>query len=302
MDVFVAGGCSWDAIVYLDEFPERTETHFARDFQETLGSSGSGKALNLGRLGIETRFHAMIGEDRFGEAIQERFAAEPVEFRFDDDPNGTERHINLMNDNGERISIFVVQPTQEPEIDYERLEQWVANADALVVSPVNYTRHLLPAAVQADTAVWADVHAYDGEDEYYQDFLEAADYLFMSGEGMDGVESFMHERIDAGAELVVCTRGKDGASALTSGGDRFEVPAENFETVDTNGAGDAFFAGYFYGHRQGEGVRTNLRLGTLAGGLAVSSWDLAHPELSPDRLAAEYERRYGEPVDDASTE
>lgn len=220
MDVFVAGGCSWDSVVYLDEFPEQTETHFARDFQETLGSSGSGKALNLGRLGVETRFHAMIGEDRFGEAIQERFAAEPVEFRFDDDPNGTERHINLMNDNGERISIFVVPPTREPEIDYERLEQWVATADALVVSPVNYTRHLLPAAIEADT----------------------------------------------------------------------------------NGAGDAFFAGYFYGHHQGEGVRTNLRLGTLAGGLAVSARDLAHPELSPDRLAAEYERRYGEPVGDASTE
>ncbi|MEF8802569.1 MAG: hypothetical protein V5A56_16335, partial [Halolamina sp.] len=86
-----------------------------------------------GRLGVETRLHAMIGEDRFGEAIQERFAAEPVEFRFDDDPNGTERHINLMNDNGERISIFVVPPTREPEINYERLEQWVATADALVV-------------------------------------------------------------------------------------------------------------------------------------------------------------------------
>ncbi|QSG04460.1 carbohydrate kinase family protein [Halapricum desulfuricans] len=294
MDVFVAGGCSWDSIVYLERFPRETETHSARDFQETLGSSGSGKALNLGRLGIDTRFHAMIGDDRYGEAIRERLESEPVEFRFDYDPNGTERHVNLMNDAGDRISIFVVSPTQEPEIDYERLEQWTAEADALVVSPVNYSRYLLPAAVEAGTAVWADVHAYDGEDPYYDDFLEAADYLFMSEEGMDDYREFMREQIDAGRRLVVCTRGSDGAVALTADGEWIEVPAAEFDTVDTNGAGDAFFAGYLYGHRQGLSVETNLRLGTLAGGLAVSSWDLAHPDLSPDRLADEYERRYGE--------
>jgi len=294
MDVFVAGGCSWDAIVYLDTFPERTETHFARDFQETLGSSGSGKALNLGRLGVDTRFHAMIGEDRYGEAIRERFDAEPVAFEADIDPNGTERHVNLMNDAGERISIFVVSPTQEPDIGYERLERWVAEADALVVSPVNYTRPLLDVAEERATPVWADIHDYDGEDEYYDDFLAAADYLFMSDEGVSDHREFMREQIETDKHLVVCTHGEDGATALTADGEWVEVPAAEFDMIDTNGAGDAFFAGYLYGHRQRLPVETNLRLGTLAGGLAVSSLDLAHPELSPDRLAAEYEQRYGE--------
>ncbi|QCC51057.1 carbohydrate kinase family protein [Halapricum salinum] len=295
MDVFVAGGCSWDAIVYLDEFPTTTETHFARDFQETLGSSGSGKSLNLGRLGVDTRFHAMIGDDRFGDSIRERFAAEPIAFEYDLDPNGTERHVNLMNDAGERISIFVVLPTQEPDIDDERLEAWTAQADALVVSPVNYSRYLLPAAEDAGTSVWADVHAYDGEDKYHEDFLDAADYLFMSEEGMDDPRAFMHEQVDSGTALVVCTHGADGATALTPDG-WFEVPAQNFEPVDTNGAGDAFFAGFLYGHRQDLDVETCLRLGTLAGGLAVESRELVHPDLSADRLAAEYERCYDESV------
>jgi len=292
MDVFVAGGCSWDSIVYLDEFPTPTETQFARDFQETLGSSGSGKSLNLGRLGVDTRFHAMIGEDRFGESIHDRFAAEPVTFEYDIDPKGTERHVNLMNDAGERISIFVVTPTQEPDIDYEPLEQWVAQSDALVVSPVNYSRSLLPAAAEAGTPVWADIHAYDGEDEYHRDFIDAADYLFMSDEGMADPRKFMREQVDLGTELAVCTHGSEGATALTGGG-WVEVPAREFEAADTNGAGDAFFAGYLYGHRQGLDVETCLRLGTLCGGLAVESRDLVHPDLSADRLAAEYERRYG---------
>lgn len=292
MDVFVAGGCSWDAIVYLEDFPTETETHFARDFQETLGSSGSGKALNLGRLGVDTRFHAMIGDDRFGTAIRERFAAEPVDFHYDIDPKGTERHVNLMNDAGERISIFVVTPTQEPDIDDDRLRAWVAEADALVVNPVNYSRHLLPAAADADTPVWVDVHDYDGEDEYFDDFVAAADSLFMSGESIDDPIAFMRDRIDAGTDLAVCTHGAEGATALTADGTRYDVAAGDAEMVDTNGAGDAFFAGYLYGHRQGESVEACLRLGTIAGGMAVESRDLAHPDLSPSRLAAAYERRY----------
>jgi sugar/nucleoside kinase (ribokinase family) len=200
-----------------------------------------------------------------------------------------------MNDAGERISIFVVPPTQEPAIDYERLVEWVARSEALVVSPVNYSRYLLPAAVESGTPVWADIHAYDGEDEYHDDFVDAADYLFMSEEGMDDPRAFMGEQVEAGTDLVVCTHGADGATALTPDG-WFEVPAQDFELVDTNGAGDAFFAGYLYGHRRELDVETCLRLGTLCGGLAVSSRDLAHPDLSAEYLAAEYERRYGESI------
>lgn len=122
MDVFVAGGCSYNSMGYLDEFPQETETHRARNFQETVGSTGAGKTLNLGRLGMNVTFHAMIGADRYGEVIEETFASEPVTFISDVDPNGTERHINLMNAHGERISIVVVESTPEPDIDYDRLD------------------------------------------------------------------------------------------------------------------------------------------------------------------------------------
>ena len=294
MTVFVAGGCSWDAIVYLDSFPADHGTYFPHDFQETLGSSGAGKSLNLGRLGVDTQFHAMLGADRYGERIRERLAGEPIDFAADIDPNGTERHVNLMNDAGQRASIFAVPPTQDPDIDYDALRAKAAAADALVVSPVNYTRYLLPAAVDAGTPVWADLHSYDGEDPYHDDFVEAADYLFLSDEGIEDERAFMREQIDAGKTLVVCTHGAAGATALTADGQWHETPAREFEVVDTNGAGDAFFAGYLYGHRQDLSVETCLRLGTLTGGLAVASQDLAHPHLSVDRLASEYESRYGD--------
>lgn len=293
MDVAVVGGCSYNSMVYLDEFPRRTETHHASAFHETVGSTGAGKTLNLGRLGMDVTFHAMIGRDRYGEVIEETFAAEPVTFVHDVDPNGTERHINLMNADGERISIFVVEPTPEPDIDYDRLRDLVGDSDALLINPVDYTRPLLSAAERRDTPVWCDIHAYDGENPRYEAFIEAADYLFLSDEGMDDTLGFMREQVDAGAELVVCTAGADGSTALASDGRWIEVPAESFEMVDTNGAGDAYVSGFLYGRARGADVETSMRLGTLAGGLAVGSYELAHPDISAERLTAEYERHYG---------
>lgn len=114
----------------------------------------------------------------------------------------------------------------------------------------------------------------------------------MSEEGIDDPSGFMHDRVEAGTDLVVCTRGADGSTALTSDGTWIETPAEPFEMVDTNGAGDAYVSGFLHGHAQGKDVETCMRLGTLAGGLAVGSYELAHPDLSVDRLTAEYERRY----------
>ena len=296
MDVAVVGGCSYNSMVYLDEFPQRTETHHANAFHETVGSTGAGKTLNLGRLGMDVTFHGMIGRDRYGEIIEETFAAEPVTFLSDVDPNGTERHVNLMNADGERISIFVVERTPKPDVDYDRLRDLVAGSDALLINPVDYTRPLLSTAERHDTSVWCDVHAYDGEDPRYEAFVEAADYLFLSEEGMDDTRGFMHERVDGGTELVVCTAGADGSTALTSDGRWVEVPAEPFEVVDTNGAGDAYVSGFLYGQALGADVETSMRLGTLAGGLAVESYELAHPNLSAEWLAAEYERRYGKTV------
>lgn len=293
MDALVLGGCSYNSMIYLDEFPQETETHHARDFQETVGSTGTGKTLNLGRLGLNVTFHAMIGQDRYGEVIKETFATEPATFLYDVDPNGTERHVNLMNADGERISIFVVEATPEPDIDYSRLTDLVKSNEVLLINPVDYTRPLLSVAERHKTSIWCDIHAYDGDDPHYEAFIEAADYLFMSEEGIDDARGFMHEQVEAGANLVVCTQGAEGSVALTSDGTWIEMAAEPFEMVDTNGAGDAYVSGFLYGHSQGEDIETCMQLGTIAGGLAVGSYELAHPNLSIDRLTAEYENRYG---------
>jgi sugar/nucleoside kinase (ribokinase family) len=291
----VVGGVSWDTIVSLDRFPDpRPQTLFARASHETVGSTGAGKALNLARLGFEVTLHAVVGDDEPGRRARGRLGAAGVRVRHETDPAGTERHVNLMAADGGRISIYAAAGTFEPAIDLAGLEALLPAHDYLALNIVNYCRRLLPAAKRLGREVWCDVHDYDGRSPYHRDFLEAADYLFLSSDAMPDYRPFMERMVADGKRLVVCTHGQHGATALTPAGEWLEVPAvAAYEQVDTNGAGDAFFAGFLYGHARGYDLRRCLRVAAVVAGLCVASRELAHPHLSPERVERDYQAHFG---------
>ena len=67
------------------------------------------------------------------------------------------------------------------------------------------------------------------------------------------------------------------------------MPAiEQLLPLDTNGAGDDFFAGFLYGHAQGYNVEVSMRYATIAGGLCTLSEEPVFPQLSVEFIAAEY--------------
>jgi sugar/nucleoside kinase (ribokinase family) len=285
--ILVVGGVSWDSIIELGELPEpRPQTLFSRHCHETVGSTGAGKAMNLARLGFDVTLHAMLGDDAWGALIRERLQREPLRFVHDVDPGGTERHVNLMADSGARISIYTNAGSFEPGVDMDRLAALLADADVLVLNINNYCRRLIPLARRLGKPIWCDIHDWNGKQEYHRDFVEAADFLFSSSDGLPDYRDFMARRVAAGARLVVSTHGGKGATALTAGGAWIETPAVTVApVVDTNGAGDAFFSGYLYGHVHGREPARCMELGAVTAALALAGRELAHPDLSPARVA-----------------
>jgi len=62
--VLVIGGTTFDSIIYLKSLPDpKPQTIHYAPFNETLGSTGSGKALNLTKLKVNTTLHSIIGDD-----------------------------------------------------------------------------------------------------------------------------------------------------------------------------------------------------------------------------------------------
>jgi acarbose 7IV-phosphotransferase len=293
-NILVLGGISYNTMIFMDEFPEpRSHTAFPKRFHEAVGSTGAGKALNLCRLGFDVTLHGLIGEDENGEKVKQKLVLDHLDFVYDIDPAGTHRHVNLMNDAGGRISMMLVPGTFEPEVDWSRIEPLIVRSDCVVLNIRNYCRKAIPLLKKHNKPIWVDIHDYDGENRYHHDFIEAADMVLMSSDQMPAYRPFMTKLIEEGKQLVICTHGKEGATAITAVSSEIEVPIINaYERFDTNGAGDSFFSGVLYGHAQGYDVEKCLRFGTIVSGLCITSPELAYEGLSMALVESEYEKYF----------
>ena len=80
----------------------------------------------------------------------------------------------------------------------------------------------------------------------------------------------------AGARLAVCTHGPGGASGLSADSGWVEVAALTVDrVVDTNGAGDAFFAGVVTALADDSDLGTAMEAGAAQAARAVASPGLA---------------------------
>ncbi|NNF68179.1 MAG: carbohydrate kinase family protein, partial [Acidimicrobiia bacterium] len=200
------------------------------------------------------------------------------------DPEGTQRHVNLMDAGGDRISVFANAGSEELDIDPSVIEPLLEGCDLVSVTINNYCRPFLPLLAEAGVPVSIDIHDYDGRDAYHRQFIETADYLFASSIRLPEYDDFMAARIDAGAEMVVVTHGAHGASAMSSDGEYVDTEAVPvLRVVDTNGAGDAFFAGFMVTHLAGGDLEMSMANGAVLAAAAVQSLELApDPEQTPD--------------------
>ena len=293
--IFIAGGVSIDSIIYLPEFPApRPQTIHHCRFAETVGSTGSGKALNLCRLGFDVTLHAMIGDDSYGEKARKLLTHPDLTFLYDIDVSGTERHTNIMNAAGERISVFTNNVSENPGIDYSQFNRLIKESDHVVINLGSYTKKLLPVAKTEGKPVWTDLHDYDGRNPWYDDFVNSGDYIVLSSDNMPDYRRFMQKMIATGKKMVVTTHGRNGSTGLTKNNEWIEVRAVDlYKMADSNGAGDAYFSGLLYGFSKGYGIRKCMEMGSIAGAMCVGSYLLHHPDLSPGMLEKHHQSYFG---------
>lgn len=284
--VVVFGSASWNTMVRVERFPKpEPATIFPNGWQESVGSSGAGTAMNLARLGVEVTLYCLLGDDEAGSRVRSGLEAAGVTVDAIPDATGTARHINLMDAAGDRLSFMLHTGDGATRFEPAHVEELVESADHVLAAIVDQARHVIPIARRLGRPIWTDLHATDGERAYERDFLEA-DAVFFSAERLADPRPFMERLVAAGRSLVVCTRGAAGALALTADRRWLDVPVEAVESVvDTNGAGDAFLAGVVYGELHQLPIERSLRIGARVAALSVGSAELASPDLSPASVA-----------------
>ncbi|WP_448629174.1 carbohydrate kinase family protein [Cellulomonas soli] len=285
--VLVVGPASWNTLVHLDRLPEaRSHTLAARSHHDGLGGTSAGKALTLAALGTDVVLRTLLGDDEPAEHVRTalthprlRLLAAPAR------EGRTERHLNLMADDGGRVSVYLELPAAATQSAGATLDPAVGaalqGADAAVVDLAEHALPVLAAARAAGIPVWCDVHDDDGLSAFQRPFADTADVLLVSDTRLEDPAAYLHARVAAGCTLAVCSRGGDGALALDADG-WIEVPAAPVsEVVDTNGAGDAFLAGLLHARLAGAGTLDALALASAVGALAVGTRDLGAPHATP---------------------
>lgn len=284
--VLVNGPASWNTLVRLPTLPDaRPQTLFAAGHHDTLGGTSAGKALTLARLGVDVTLRTALGDDDAGARIRAALAHPQLEVLADALPGPSERHLNLMADDGGRLSVYLDLPP-DPGPAPASVRESLARADAVVVDLAEHSHELLPLVRGAGVPLWCDVHDDDGHAAFQREFAEAADVLVVSADRLDDVEGYLEHHVSRGARWVVCTRGRDGAVALGRDEGWWTVSAVPVLAVDSNGAGDGFTAGLLAASLRGLALPEALRHGAASGALTVASRELSAREVSAERVEA----------------
>lgn len=285
-DLLVIGELNMDLILDdVESFPEIGKEKTASNLNITLGSSSAIFASNIARLGINTAFCGMIGQDDFGKAVLKELGASGIDtsfvitsteyetgltviIKYDDDRAmitypGAMEHFSLQNIPDEafeiarhlHISSIFLQPGIKRDL-FDIIEKANSHNMTISVDP------------QWDPKEeWdLDIKKLLNQIDFF--FPNEAEFLHLSGsktvnEGLKKLNSQI-------AGCLVVKRGKQGVT-FASNETTKTIPAfENNEVVDAVGAGDSFNAGFIYQFLQGAAIENCVKFGNITGAVSTT--------------------------------
>ena len=255
--ILISGLVNTETTVRVREFPI---PYYPIDYPFFgISTAVSGVAYNLAKalrtLGNRVTVLSMTGDDLPGQTVRQELESigvdtSHIKIRLKETPGS----VVLYDGEGKRQIYCDLKDIQETAYDFT--PQVCEEVDLVAACNINFNRPLLHAAKAAGKTVATDVHVLrDLYDDYNREFMECADILFLSDEGIgDSYRDFLgqlgsiyHNRI------IVLGRGSKGATLyLPEEGQFHELPAVQVgPVVNTVGAGDALFSGFLHGYAKG---------------------------------------------------
>ncbi|MGC9665236.1 adenosine kinase [Planosporangium sp. 12N6] len=275
-EVLVLGGAGVDTVVYVPELPlPMADSYHVPAIRTRAGQTGDGVALGLTALGARTALVDVVGDDPEGDLVRALHARHGVAFTGIATPAGTKRAVNLVDPAGRRLSLYDSSRGHEADrLPVALVADLAAGARHVHVSITHPCRHALATVRASGRTVSTDLHNWDGVEPYHEAFAYEADIVFLSTAALSDHGATMRRILARGrARVVVATAGAAGGYVLARGEAaprRYPAVAPPVPAVDSNGAGDAFVAGFLLGALAGEPVETCVRYGSVAGAHACT--------------------------------
>lgn len=219
-----------------------------------VATAASGVALNIAKAltVLENRviLCSLLADDVPGRVIIDELKSsgidtENISMGLRETPNSV-----VLYDESSRRQIYCdLKDIQECMYDFA--SGVLRNADAVLAGNINFSRPLLKLAKEQHKLVATDVHVLSNpDDDYNREFLESADIVFLSDEGISGDYQQFLSAIGArfSCRLIVLGMGSKGAMMYLKDENRFVYrPAYSIGSiVSTVGAGDALFSSFMH--------------------------------------------------------
>ncbi|KWX70494.1 carbohydrate kinase family protein [Paenibacillus jilunlii] len=284
-DLLAAGELLVDMISneYDDTFQSAGYTKFP-------GGSPSNIAINVRKLGISSVIVSAVGEDGFGKFLVDRLRGEGLETQGIQRNSNSTSLVVVSKSKSTPVPIFYrgadYHLAYTPMLDAALKSSRIVHFSCWPVSrtPSRQTiERMIEEARKEGMLIGFDPNYHsaiwqEGEDgvQYVKDLISKVDIIKPSEDdaerlfGRDTPYRQLEKFLELGAKLVILTLGENGAIVSNGRETRiFETLAT--DVVDTTGAGDAFWSGFYTAAVKGYTLQEALNLG-----FAVSAFKLKY--------------------------
>ena len=298
------GYVSVDFTAELDRLPRREERRLASSINKSIGGPAANVAAIAAGIGepyaVAASLITAIGVDQDSDWASAELSNRRVDLIVPAErrEGRINRALVLVEGDGRRT--IVNEPSRLREVDVERfldtvdptgltwclhLEGYQLPAQAALVPRARARGFITSMQATGLPADWLRNH----RDEVFGHFdivtlhQESLAQLGLGRSAEAGLARLAEQATAAAGRwprVVVVTLGKDGAAAVTEGGEVFRAPALAVAVVDTTGAGDSFVGSFLAAWLNGCGAEESIRLGCAAGSLQVTRFGAQ--EARPD--------------------
>jgi sugar/nucleoside kinase (ribokinase family) len=270
---------------------------------QSTGGSAANATFNAARLGLRTAFIGKLGNDELARTYAERFRSAGIDvsrFKRGDRPNA--RCLALVTPDAQRTmrtnlgAALTLSPDEISPRDFEGAAH--AHIEGYLVFNRALCEAVLGAARDAGCTISLDLPSFEVVNEtrdwMFGQFGRGIDVVFANEDeiralypGRGGDYEALARELASHGVIAAVKMGPEGAWIARGGEVHRNPPVRLPDVLDTNGAGDAWAAGFLYGHLRGLPL---ARCGAIAA--AMGSETVRHlGPLIPDRAWPEARRR-----------
>ena len=284
-DVFTIGE------ILVDMISDDYDTNFnSNKYSRFFGGSPANITMNIKRLGGNPIITACVGNDGLGKFLINHLKNNNIDTNLINSVNHSTSMVLVTKSKETPLPIFYRSADYNLEynsdIDSTLKNSKIVHFSCWPISQKNSRKTIEKVIYKAKEnniligfdpnyheMIWEKNH--NGL-EYIKNIISKVDIIKPSEVdaerifGCDTPENQVKKFIDLGAKLVIMTLGKDGA-IVTNGDETLKFKTFATEIVDTTGAGDAFWSGFYTGLTKSYSLKDSLNLG-----FATSAFKLKH--------------------------